>query len=171
MARATSKSELLDEIRRERRKLDELLAQIPADRKLDDVVDGLSVKDLLAHRTEWGRMLLRWYDEARAGTVSAVPSADFKWNQLPALNAQIQERFRDVPLQQIEADFAEAHDRLSSAVAAMTDDELFGTRHYPFTGNTTLAAYVTSASSAHYRSARKLIQRWWKTQDSSPTNS
>ena len=164
MARATSKSQLLDEIARERRKLDELLASIPADRKLEEVADGLSVKDLLAHRTEWGRMLLGWYDEARAGRVPAVPSADFKWNQLPALNAQIQQRSAGVPLEQVEADFAAVHDRLCTVVEAMEEDELFGAHYYPFTGNTTLAAYVTSASAAHDRSATKLIRRWWRAQ-------
>lgn len=170
MARPTSKSELLEEIGRERRKLEELLAAVPAERKLDEVTDGLSVKDLLAHRTEWGRMLLRWYAEAREGVVSAVPSAQFKWNQLPDLNAQIQLRFADVPLEQIEVDFADVHERLYAVVAAMDEDELFGAHYYPFTGNTTLAAYVTSASAAHYRSARKIIQRWWKVQTTAATN-
>ena len=165
MARATSKPQLLDEIARERRKLDVLLASIPADRKLEEVADGLSIKDLLAHRTEWGRMLLHWHDQARAGTHPAVPSAEFKWNQLPALNAQIQRRFADAPLERLEADFVEVHDRLYAVVEAMTEDELFGTDYYPFTGSTTLAAYVTSASAAHYRSAAKLIRRWWKTQE------
>lgn len=164
MARATSKPELLDEIARERHKLEELLASIPGERKLEEVADGLSVKDLLAHRTEWGRMLLGWYDQARAGDDPAVPSAEFKWNQLPALNARIQRRFADVPLDRIEADFVEVHDRLYATVEAMTHEELFGAAHYPFTGTTTLAAYVTSASSAHYRSAAKLIRRWWKAQ-------
>lgn len=164
MARATSKSQLLGEIAHERRRFDELLLSIPADRKLEDVADGLTVKDLLAHRTEWGRMLLRWYDEARAGTDPAVPSAEFKWNQLPALNAQIEARFAGVPLEQIEADFADVHDQLYAVVEAMDEDELFVPHYYPFTGKTTLAAYVTSASSAHYRSASKLIRRWWKAQ-------
>jgi hypothetical protein len=53
MARATSKSQLLEEIAHERPKLDELLDSIPAGRKLEEGADGLSVKDLLAHRTEW----------------------------------------------------------------------------------------------------------------------
>jgi len=170
MARATSKSQLLDEIARERRRLEELLASIPADRKVEEVAYGLSVKDLLAHRTEWARMLLHWYDQARAGSVPAVPSAEFKWNQLPALNAQIQRRFSDVPLERVEKDFVDVHDRLYTVVAAMTEDELFGRRHYSFTGSTTLAAYVTSASAAHYRSATKLIRRWWTSRQPTGTN-
>ncbi len=127
---------------------------------LDVVTDDLTVKDVLAHRTEWARMLLGWYDDARAGVVSAIPSAEFKWNQLPALNARIRSRFAGVPLPQVQAGFAEVHDRLYAVVAAMDENELFDVHHYAFTGNTTLAAYVTSASAAHYRSARKLIQRW-----------
>lgn len=164
MARATSKSQLLEEITRERRKMDELLLSIPADRKLEPVDGGLTIKDLLAHPTEWARMLLRWYDEARAGRSPAVPSAEFKWNQLPALNAQIHERAAGVPLERVEADFGDVHDRLYAIVEAMEEGELFGAHHYPFTGSTTLAAYVTSASAAHYRSATKLIRRWWKAQ-------
>jgi len=164
MARATSKAELLAEIARERRKLEVLLALIPADRKLEEVADGFSVKDLLAHRAEWGRMLLGWYIQARAGAHPAVPSAEFKWNQLPALNAQIHRRFAEAPLERVETDFTEVHDQLSAVVEAMTGDELFVPAYYPFTGSTTLAAYVTSASAAHYRSAAKLIRRWWKAQ-------
>ena len=164
MPRATSKAELLAEIARERRKLEELLASIPNDRKLEEVADGLTVKDLVAHRTEWGRMLLRWYGEARAGGHPAVPDPDFGWNQLPALNARIQRRFAEVPLEVVEADFADVHDRLGTVVASMGEDELFTPSYHPFTGSTTLAAYVTSASAAHYRSAAKLIRRWWKAQ-------
>lgn len=118
----------------------------------------------MAHRTEWGRMLLRWHGEARAGGHPAVPDAEFKWNQLPALNAQIQRRFAEVPLEVVEADFAEVHDRLYAVVASMGEDELFVPSYYPFTGSTTLAAYVTSASAGHYRSAAKLLRRWWKAQ-------
>ena len=170
MARATSKSQLLDEIARERCELDDLLASIPPDRKLEEVTEGLSVKDLLAHRTEWDRMLLSWYDQARAGTHPAVPSAQFKRNQLPELNAQIQRRFVDAPLERVETDFVEVHDRLSAVVETMTEHELFGASVHPFTGSTTLAASVTSAPAAHYRSAAKLIRRWWKAPQASGTS-
>jgi len=100
----------------------------------------------------------------------AVPSAEFKWNQLPALNAQIQCRYAEIALDRVETDFVEVHDRLCAVVEAMTEDELFVPAHDPFTGSTTLAAYVTSASAAHYRSAAKLIRRWWKAQQASGTS-
>ena len=42
MPRATSKAELVAEIARERRKLEELLASIPNDRKLEEVADAVT---------------------------------------------------------------------------------------------------------------------------------
>lgn len=168
MGRFTSKEQLLDEIDRERAALDGLLAEIPATRKLDEVVDGLSVKDLLAHRTEWGRMLLGWYAEAKAGGSPAVPSGQYKWNQLKALNAEIVTRYRDVPLATIEADFAAVHDEVRRTVEAMSQQELLEPDAYGFTGSSTLAAYVNSSTAAHYRSARRHIRRWWRSQAGDP---
>lgn len=162
MSRFTTKQALLDDIVRERRKLDELVARIPDEAKLEPVVDGLSVKDLLAHRTEWGRMMLRWYHEAVAGDAPSVPSDRYKWNQLGELNAEIAERFADTSLAEIEREFVHVHDELFATVESMTDDELFEPRHYSFTGTSDLAAYVNSSTAAHYRSARTHIARWWK---------
>ncbi|MDO9591236.1 MAG: ClbS/DfsB family four-helix bundle protein [Microcella sp.] len=162
MSRFTTKQALLDDILRERSKLEKLLASIPDYAKLDPVIDGLSVKDLLAHRTEWGRMMLSWYREAVGGGTPSVPSARHKWNQLATLNAEIVERFADTSLGEIEREFVRVHDELFATVTSMTDDELFEARHYPFTGTSDLAAYVNSATAAHYRSARTHIARWWK---------
>jgi hypothetical protein len=162
VSRFSSKQQLLDEIAKERARLDELLSRIPAEAKHEEVVDGLSVKDLLAHRTEWGRMLLSWYEEAKVGGTPAVPSADYKWNQLNELNAGIRARFADATLDEIEGEYTRVHDLLLDTVTSMSEDELLAPHHYAFTGSTDLAAYVNSASAAHYRSARKHIAKWWK---------
>ncbi|MFA6298332.1 MAG: ClbS/DfsB family four-helix bundle protein [Nocardioides sp.] len=162
MSRFTSKQQLLDEIVTERAKLDVLLARIPDSAKDEAVVDGLTVKDLLAHRTEWARMTLSWYETAKAGGAPAVPSATYKWNQLPALNAEIRARFANASLDEIEGEYTRVHDLLLDTVTAMSEEELLTPHYYAFTGSTDLAAYVNGASAAHYRSARKCIAKWWK---------
>lgn len=162
MSRFKTKDALLADINKERAALEGLLATIPAEAKTEPVVDGLSVKDLLAHRAEWGRMMIDWYEAAKAGKAVAVPSERYKWSQLKALNAEIHHRFADMPLARIETMFAETHDRLGERVAAMSDAELFTKHHYAFTGTSDLATYVNSATAAHYRSARKLIKKWWR---------
>jgi hypothetical protein len=162
MSRFASRQQLLEEVTTERRKLEALLSTVPAEARTEEVTEGLSVKDLLAHRTEWGRMMLSWYTEAKAGGTPAVPSASFKWNQLSELNAEIHARFRDTSLAEIEAEFTRVHDELFDLISQLTDEELFTKKYYPFTGSSDLAAYFNSATAAHYRSAAKLIRKWWK---------
>lgn len=162
MSKPTSKKELLAEISRERGKFEALLAEIPKTMKNKEVTDGMSVKDFLAHRTEWGKMVMRWHDEAKAGNEPAVPDKDYKWSQLPELNAQIQKRYANKSLKAIEADFAEVHDALFKRVSKMGENELLVKGFYSFTKSTNLAAYINSSTAAHYRSADKHIRKWWK---------
>ncbi|NBF41849.1 MAG: ClbS/DfsB family four-helix bundle protein [Spirochaetes bacterium] len=112
MSKFTTKQEFLEEIAKERAKLETLLESIPDDRKTEEVTDGMSVKDFLAHRAEWGAMMVRWYEDARAGKVPAVPTERFKWNQLKELNADIHTRFRATPLPEVVERFNRIHDEL-----------------------------------------------------------
>ena len=162
MSRFKTKQELLDDVTKERSLLEDLLGAIPEEDKLVEVTDGMSVKDFLAHRTEWGRMAIRWYEEAKAGGQPAVPTDKYKWNQLKELNAEIHERFKDTPLPELEAEFASVHDHLHELIDGTTDDELFTKKHYEFTGSSDLATYLNSATASHYRSARRHIQKWWR---------
>ena len=162
VSKFTSKQQFIDEVIKERTKLTELLDEIPTDDKLVEVIDGMSVKDFLAHRTEWGRMMIRWLTEARAGGTPAVPTAEYKWNQLKELNASIHERFADTPLETIESEFAAVHDEVFDLIESTTDEELFTKHYHTFTGASDLATYLNSASASHYRSARRHIQKWWK---------
>lgn len=162
MSRFTSKQQFVDEIIKEQAKLDELLAQIPASRKTEEVTDGMSVKDFLAHRTEWGRMMIRWYTEAKAGNTPAVPTEKFKWNQLNELNHDIYERFENTSLNVVESDFADVQKQLLEIVKNTQKDELLEKKYYAFTGTSDLATYLNSATASHYRSARKYIAKWWK---------
>jgi hypothetical protein len=162
MARFATKQEFLDEITKERRKLDALLAEIPDEMKGREVVDGMSAKDFLAHRAEWGRMMIRWYTEAKGGNTPAVPSERFKWNQLKELNADIHTRFAETPLSEVVVGFNAVHDELYELIAAATEEELLTKKHYAFTGTSDLATYLNSATASHYRSAAKHIRKWWK---------
>jgi len=164
MSKFTTRQQLLDEIRKERAALEQLLADIPKAEKTREVTDGMSVKDFLAHRTEWGRMFIDWYETAKAGGQPAVPHKDYKWNQLKPLNAAIFKRYQSVPLAKIEKEFNAVHDRLYKLIENMSEEELFTKHFYGFTGTSDLATYANSATAAHYRSARRCIKKWWKAQ-------
>jgi hypothetical protein len=162
MSRFTTKQQFLDEITKERAKLETLLSAIPDERKTEEVTDAMSVKDFLAHRAEWGAMMIRWYEEARAGTVPAVPSERFKWNQLKELNADIHARYRDAPLSEVTGHFTRVSDELYRLIENADEEELFTKKYYGFTGTSDLATYFNSATASHYRSAAKHIRKWWK---------
>ncbi len=164
MSKFTTKADFLAEIDKERTNLEVLLDSIPESRKTEEVIDGMSVKDFLAHRTEWGRMMLRWYSVAKEGGIPAVPTERWKWNQLKELNAEIKDEYSAVPLANIESQFAEVHDELRSVIDGMTEDELFTKKYYSFTGTSDLVTYANSATASHYRSARRHINKWWKAQ-------
>lgn len=162
MSRFKTKQELLDEITKEREKLESLLAEIPKKEQTEVVTDNMSVKDFLAHRTEWGRMMLSWYDEAKKGITPKTPTEKYKWNQLKELNTEIYERFKDTPLAKVEKEFKAVHDALFKKIKSMSEKELFEKKYYDFTKTSDLATYLNSATAAHYRSAYKHISRWWK---------
>ena len=165
MSRFKAKQDLIDDIVKERRKLEALLAEIPDEHKTAEVTEGMSIKDFLAHRTEWGRMMIQWYKAAKAGTVPAVPSEKYKWNQLKELNAEIFERFKDDALDDVVAQFGAVHDELFAIIEGTDDNELFTKKYYEFTGSSDLVAYFNSATAAHYRSATKHIKKWWKSRN------
>ena len=83
MSRFATKDELLTDSRTARARLEELLDRIPPEAKVkEEVIDGLTTKDILAHRTEWGRMMLGWYAAAVAGDTPSVPAEGYSWRQL-----------------------------------------------------------------------------------------
>ena len=63
MGKRLRKKELLDEIQRQRRALDDTLALLSARQMTMAGVTrgGWSVKDVLAHLVEWQQMNLNWY--------------------------------------------------------------------------------------------------------------
>lgn len=163
MSRFKSKQQLIDEIISERARLNDLLSEIPDKvKETEEVIDGMTVKDFLAHRMQWGKMMTRWYQEAKAGKTPKVPDEKFKWNQLKQLNREIYKTYKDQSLGSIEKTFKDVHDELFKIVNGMSEKELLTKQFYPFTGSSTLATYVSGATAAHYRSARKHIQKWWK---------
>ena len=162
VSRFSSREELLEDADSARRKLEVLIARIPDEALVIEVIDGMSTKDFLTHRTEWGRMMIRWYTETANGGSPAVPSERHTWRELPALNAEIHERFADIDPTDARTQFVEVHDELRALMASCTDEELFTKHHYGFTGTSDLATYFVSATGGHYRSAYKHINRWWR---------
>jgi len=107
-------------------------------------------------------MLLEWYEVGMAGDKPEMPAKGYTWKTLPDLNRKIQVKYSNVSL-------AEARKMLDNSFLALlkliknhTDANLFEKKKYQWTGSTSLAAYLISATSSHYDWAYKLVKKCTK---------
>ena len=168
MPRPATKQALLDATASEYDALRRALAKVP-DALREDIawqapVDDQSrnPRDVVAHLHAWQAMTIDWCRTGDAGGEPQVPGPGRTWRDLPALNAEIWQRYAATP-------YAEAFDLLDSSHAEITQligdhtqEQLFEKGVYPWTGSTTLGSYLISATSSHYAwgvKTLKAIQR------------
>ena len=170
MSRPKNRTELLDAAEAEFHSLLDTVALVPEDlRAAPGACDDWSVKDLLAHLDAWHEMFLSWDAIGLAGGTPSMPTLDYTWAQIPALNQEIYERHRDDPWDQVVSRFTRSYQRVDEVIASYNNEDLFTKKRYPWTGSTSVGAYATSASSSHYVWAHKLIRKWLKSQSDAPS--
>jgi hypothetical protein len=163
----SSKQELLDNIEKEHVAFLSLLTRIPKYRYRDKGVwgDDWTVKDLLAHLTEWEQMFLRWHREGREGKKPAVPAQGFKWNQTPLLNQAIWRKHRRKALDKVIEDFHASYREIYGVADSLSEEALFSPGYYSWTGENTLTTYLAANTFSHYRTASKILRRWLRSQN------
>ena len=167
MGRRLRQRELLEEIQRERRMLDESLAPIPRSMmtKAGVTRGGWSVKDILAHLVEWQAMNLGWYGSGLRGEKPAMPAPGFTLRELPRLNQMIYRKHHRRSLRAVLGDYQSHHEQLVALIASLPDADLTTIGRYTWTGPSwTLSDYLRASTAAHYLWARTRIRRWWKKQ-------
>ena len=157
-----TKDELLAAIEREHATFVELVESLPAARRTEAGAwgDGWTVKDLLAHLTEWERMLLGWYRQGRDGGSPALPAPGYKWNETPRLNADIQRRYETASWRRVRADFDRSYEEILKLAQELDERELFEPGRHPWTGKLPLMTYVAANTSSHYRTASRILRRF-----------
>lgn len=160
MPKPTTKKELIKSAQQEREALEELLATLtPAQLTQPNRIGEWAVKDVLAHLIEWEAMVMQWYETGKKGKTPAVPSAEYNWGQLPALNHAIFVKHRDRSLTEIQKNFKASYKKILKTIESIPEKELFTRKIYPWTNNNLLAVYFISATSSHYRWARMTIRK------------
>ena len=161
------KIELLSEIQRERRALDDVLALMPARHMTRAGVTrgGWSVKDVLAHLVEWQQMNLDWYAAGLRGEKPAMPAPGFTLRELPRLNQMIYRKNHRRSLQAVVRDYRSYHERLVTLIESLSDADLVTLNRFSWTGPSwTLSDYLRASTAAHYLWARSRIRRWARAQ-------
>ena len=159
MPRATTKSQLIEDIRRERAALLAAIASMTPEQFGALSPNGWSPKDFVAHVAEWERMVLGWHERAERGEKPQVPAEGFNWAQLPALNARIRETYADTPAATVMAGWEDSASRVVALIESLSEEDLFTRGRYSWTGSNALASYLVSCGPSHYLWARKEIRK------------
>lgn len=162
MPRPKSKDELLALCEENYRKLNDYINSLPPAKISDEFPPGTmnrNIRDVLAHLYHWHLMFLQWYEEGMAGKKPAMPAEGYSWKTIPALNRKIWEKYRECDLDDVQKKFEASHTRVQELIAKHSNEELFEKKRYPWTGSTSLGAYLISATSSHYDWAMKLIKK------------
>ena len=163
MPRPTSKKQLVAAMQTEHDALDKTLAEL-SEQQITSVnrATKWSIKDLLAHLTEWEQMVMGWHDAGRKGKSLAVPAEGFNWAQLPALNKQIFDKHHNRSVKDVLRSYRASFTKIKKLVSGISEAELFTRGRYAWTNKNALAAYFIGCTSSHYTWARKEVQKCLK---------
>ncbi|MEO0777545.1 MAG: ClbS/DfsB family four-helix bundle protein [Bacteroidota bacterium] len=121
-----------------------------------------NIRDVLAHLHHWHHLLLGWYAVGMRGEKPAMPAPGYTWKTLPALNHAIWQQYQTTDLDAARELLDESYRAVRELIQRHSDAELFEKRRYPWTGSTSLGAYLVSNTSSHYAWAIKLIRKSMK---------
>jgi len=151
MSRPLNKTQLLAAIEKEYTALEKFLAPLTAEQMAHAPAPGAwAVKDILAHLYEWQMMFFGWYEAGLRDEMPEVPAPGYKWNQLPALNQSIYEKYSGLTAEQALAMFRESHQKTVEFIENLPDADLSTPGLYKWMNQNTLKAYLNANTAAHY---------------------
>lgn len=127
----------------------------------DNNVEEFQLKRLLAHLYAWHGLLLQWYRIGQTRTPD-LPAKGFNWRQTPALNAELDEKFRDIPFANIKRRLKMSHGRVMKLVEQFAEKEFSEPGCFAWTGKQAIASYVVPNTFSHYRWAIRKIKKLQK---------
>ena len=162
MSRPTNKPELLAQCKINYGNLLDFIDSLPIQKREGTFPEGYlnrNIRDVLAHLHQWHLMAARWYKEGMAGNKPDMPAKGYTWKTMPELNREIQKKYSRMEFEKVKLLLAESHQKMNDIITRHSNDELFEKKRYAWTGSTSMAAYLTSATSSHYDWALKLIKK------------
>ena len=162
MPRPKSKSELIQLSGKNFAELNQFIEGLSPEEQLRNFPEGTmnrNIRDILCHLHEWHRMFLKWYATGMAGVKPIMPAEGYTWKTSSALNHKIWEDYQETSLDTAKNMLNETHDKVFKLIEKHSEEELFEKKRYAWTGSTSLAAYLISATSSHYDWGLKLIRK------------
>lgn len=119
--------------------------------------DDTSIKDVIAHRAHWIDLFLGWYRDGLAGKTVHFPAPGYKWNQLPAYNAELRRTQADWDWRKARQKLKSRHKALLHFLDTHGDPDLYAGPMQGGNNAWTPGRWAEASGPSHYRSARKYI--------------
>jgi hypothetical protein len=156
-----NKQVILERIQSERRRLEKNLEQLTdLQIETEEVIGDWTVKDVLAHLSEWEKLFIGWYKTGVRGEIPEVPAPGISWQNIDVLNQSIYEKYHRSSIEDIRRDFNESYKEILATIEAMSEEEMFAVGRYPWLGNGNLVGYILANTANHYRWAKREIRSW-----------
>jgi hypothetical protein len=122
------------------------------------VVEGWSVKDILAHIAFWEQRVTAWAAALNQGTRPEPPFWSSDWNE-ERINQAIYEQNRERALQDVLDQWQSVHESVLQAIQEMSEQDLFE-RKVNWLGNASFAEALPGNSFEHLRHHEQDIRAW-----------
>ncbi len=163
MEQQMSKTKLMEEIQVERQHLEKTLGKITEQQMLTPgVMDGWTVKDLLAHITVWEQRMVAWLEQTLRGEVPEMLPPGMTWDDLDQWNEQTYQKHRMRDLDEVLADFKLSYPQALSAAQNIPEEDLIDPDRYAWREGRPLWVMVAANTSWHYKEHNDSINAWLK---------
>ena len=117
-----------------------------------------NVRDVLVHLYEWHQLLLNWINSNQSGTKANFLPEPYNWKTYPQMNIGFWEKHQQTSLEEAVTILEKSHSDVIRQIDSFSNEELFTSKYFPWTGTTSLGSYCVSATSSHYDWAMKKIK-------------
>ncbi len=156
-----TKGELLEMIKEARGSLEAEVARVGGQLMTEEgVMSGWSVKDLLAHISVWERRMAGWVMETLRGEVPQQLPPGMTWDDLDRWNQETFDECRDLPLDQVLAEFDASYQAALKVTEEAPDEALMDPGRYPWREGKPLWHMVAANTFWHYQDHRQAIADW-----------
>ena len=166
MPKPTSKITLLEASQENYAKLFNYIGNLSEDQLVAEFREGTmnrNIRDVLGHLHFWHELMITWHMQGMKGIRPEMPAKGYTWKMTPQLNKHIWEKCQLLSYPEIFRLLQESYEKVQAIIKSHSDIELFEKKRYPWTGSTSLGAYLISNTSSHYHWALQLIKKQRRT--------
>ena len=155
-----SKEELMADIRREWKRLMDVVAKLDEQKMTTPDEGGWSPKDNLAHLSEWMNSMMGYHiDKRPAHEVMRLTEEQTRDWDMEVINPVLFERNKDRSIEDVLDELKQTYESVLAKLDAMSYEDLMKPRHADDPEKRPLLMWVIGDTSGHFAEHREVIER------------